>query len=477
MKKIFISIFVVIFSCQLIGQPEDVIIPGLFAMPDSKASEKQTSNSPKVKDAAQIDLHRFMGFEEVPVRYLSLPYDTCQHTNIEGSMSDVGCVLLVLLPILFLFSGRDFGLSRLFVNFSIIVLCCLMLAVSIPSSILNKHNLATVAEGKAFLEANPQEGALGKLSDYINKTALGLYHPIQQFAASSSKKADGITYPILIGLFLILIFIFYHRLKAFSKTTQVVLFLLLAYFFLWWVLGAGGAWYGMLIFCLPFIFLIKGMSVPKSEFNSKNLKAFAGKPGFLFLVSGLWLFFAFTYRASNYYPINKERGFHIYIPPFVEYQAGNIKQGQLVNASFRNALQVEKVINQTDGLVYRIGTQMNFFIERNDRRVFEDTFLENFQEIANVLKDKNKIVQALKARGFEYIIFDLNLANNDRTPKKILTRKFTNFMNSLYQNPGVELLLTDRAIKMNDTRQVVNSVFPVNGTITNPGRLAVFRLK
>ena len=469
-KFLFIT-FLLLGNTSLAQKSKKVIIPGVYEMPETKVHKKK-----QIKEGVRVDLHRFMGYEQIPARYLSLPYDTLQNTNNSGTaMTGISFLLLMLLPILFLFPGK-FSSSTPFTNVLTMALCLLMLIISVPSALLNQNKFTTIAEAQTYLQANPSSGFLGNLSDGINMNLLNLYQPIHNWFAIVSGKSDSITYPILFCLFFTLLYLIYRRTKNSTKVVQIFLYFLGSYFFLWWILGSGGAWYGMLLFCVPFIFLIKGMKLPE-VFSFNNSKALAGKAGILVFACAMWMFLAFTYRAANYYPVNEDRTKYIYIPPFIEYQAGNLSRSKLQNANFPSSVQFEKVINQTDGLVYRVGTQLNFFIKENDRRVYSDTFLDFFHTMVKKFKYKKKIMRALKARGFEYIVFDLNLAINDQTPDKSLTKRFTNFMNSLYDNPHVELLLTDRTLKMNDSGEIVNEVIPIDGTIIEPGRIAVFRIK
>ncbi len=470
-SKFLFIIFLLLGNTSLAQKSKEVIIPGVYEMPETKVHKKK-----KIKEGVRVDLHRFMGYEQIPSRYLSLPYDTFQNTNNTGTaMTGISFLLLMLLPLLFLFPGK-FSSSTPLTNVLTMALCLLMLVISIPSALLNQNKFTTIAEAQAYLQANPSSGFLGNLSDEINMNLLNLYQPIHDWFSSVSGKSDSITYPILFGLFFALLYLIYRRTANAPKVNQTFLYFLGSYFFLWWILGSGGAWYGMLLFCLPFIFLVKGMKLPE-VFSLNNSTALVDKAGILFFACGFWMFLAFTYRAANYYPVNTDRTKHIYIPPFIEYQVGNLSKAKLYNASFPNSVAFEKVINQTDGLVYRVGTQLNFFIEENDRRVYSDTFLDFFHAMVKKFKHKKKIMRALKARGFEYIVFDLNLAINDQTPDKSLTKRFTNFMNSLYDNPHVELLLTDRTLKMDESGKIVNEVIPINGTIVEPGRIAVFRIK
>ena len=461
-------LFCVSFSNQIFSQ--DVVIPGIYRMPDKVARDKKVNKD--IKSSVRIDLHRFMGFESLPARYASLPYDTLQHTNVPGAFTDTGFILLLLLPILFLFLKRKIDplAQLLFIAF-----CALFLLISIPSAFMNQHKHNTPSQSLRFIEENPQAGILGEASDLINKTTLHFYAPIHDTFPEQDKSS--LIYPGMILLFLAALFLLFRQTADYTKATKSFAFFLAMYFFLWWILGVGVAWYGLLIFCVPYIFLVKGMDNWKG-FNIKKFSPQIIKPSILFLSCFVWIFFAFTYRTTNYYPVNEERSKHVYIPPFVEYQAGKVTKDELFNMTFPNSIQVKKIFNQNlDARIFMVGTQAKMFAEKNDKRVFKDTFLDYFNALIQKYKNKRDFVRALRAYGFEYIVFDINLSSNDLTPTKELTRKFTNFMNCLYDNPEVELVLTDRLIRKNKTGKLVSEVFPIDGKIEKPGGTAIFKIK
>jgi len=352
-----------------------------------------------------------------------------------------------------------------------------MLILSIPSAYMNKYGISTLAEAETHLADHLHDSTLGGWSDYINEVSFKVYLPFHEWLSIVSGESDAITYPLLIGLFLLLTFLVHRRSLGHDTTIRSMLFFLTTYFYLWWLLGAGGSWYGMLLFCLPFVFLIKGVLRPQNVGKEEQTWSRILKTSSFLCVCGIWIFMAFTFRAANYNPKDVEWAKQIYVPPLVEYQTGKFTEDQIVNMVFYRSSEMIKLINRTDGRVYRVGTHMNFFIDNNDRRVFSDTFLDTYEKLVRKYKDKEKIVTALKERGFEYIVFDLNLSTTDRTPEKSLTRKFTNFINTLYANPKVELVMTDRTIKMNDSGKIVPSLIPDKGTIVNYGKWAIFRIK
>ena len=124
-----------------------------------------------------------------------------------------------------------------------------------------------------------------------------------------------------------------------------------------------------------------------------------------------------------------------------------------------------------------VGSPFKFFIDKNDSRVLSDTYLEFFSVLISHYKTKDRIIRKFKEEGFKYIIFDLNMFSYDKTPDKSLTRKFVQFSNTLYNNPGVELMVTDRKIKLYDSGQEAFDVFHDKGDITVKGTFGIFRIK
>lgn len=463
------------------SKKDEVVIPGLYQMPDVP-EVKGKKRKRKAKSGVSEDLHRFMGYEIVPIRYLSLPYDVFIKTNITNFFIDVGFVLLLLFPILFLFSsGNNFDWKSLLANLSFIGLSTLLLIIAIPSAFLNQNNLLKSSDGLALLESNESSGFLGNISDMTNITLLNIYGPINDWLLSVLPVKDSVTYPLLLLLFLCILAIVFIRIKRHSKVTQSIIVFVLMYFFLWWILGSGASWYGMLLFCIPFIFLFKSIPTIEGKEKMSSIKSliFGSLKRNVFLsIAMVWVFLAFTHRAANYIPADKERATRLYFPPIMKYTMGEINEKKLMDYHFPNVRKLVEGINKDrKSLVYMIGSPYNYFINRNDSRVLSDTYLDFFEGLVRNYKTKDQIINALKTEGFKYIIFDLKMTTYDVTPGKTLTRKFTQFMNTLYNNPGVELVATDRKIKLNATGEEVFEVFQDKGTIVHSGDIAIFKIK
>lgn len=490
LKNWILLSFMISIQVFSLGQNEqEIIIPGIYSMPESQV--QQTNVSPNTskktaKGSVREDLHRFMGYEVLPTRYFSLPYDVMMNSNLGIVFTDVGILLLLFLPILFLLPRGEIeeenSLKFLLSNLALMSLLVMMFVISISSTFLNKNNFETSEDGLNYLSKSSATGFFENLHQTISSYTLKIYGPIHDWFISISEGQDFIIYPSLILLFVFLFWLISNRIQTHSRTTKSFIYFLLTYMLFWWILGSGGPWYGILLFCVPYIFLVKGISFPemvKGKPEEKAVQLFTNVKSGLFLVICFgWVLMAFVYRSTNYNPVDKDRSAHIYIPPITEYQVNNINEKQLLDNIASSYWEIKKIVNQEqESLVYRVGSSIQFFIKKNDTRVLNDTFLDSFNQLITKFKIKEKIIQALKASGFKYIILDLNLIANDLTPEKSLSKKFTQLLNTLYGNPYVELLVTNRSIKLNSTGEVVRAVFQDKGAIVENGNIALFKIK
>ncbi len=481
----------VLFSAFFIGpllataqESQQVIIPGLYRMPENVV--EKTKKEADSKSGVREDLHKFMGYERDPERYLSLPFDVFINNNLHYIITDVGLLILLILPILFLLPYKRVkdrkAYQQVLFSLASMVLFTFFLIVAIPSAYLNKNQLATPQQGIDLLEKSANTGTLENLSIGIKKFFMHLYEPFFHFFAKFGTNQNPLTYPLIFALFVCLLGAIAFRLKRHSKATKALVLFLAVYFFFWWILGSGAPWYGILLFSVPYILLAKGISLSSSNkpasSGMKNLSGAAVRSGLMLAACGGWLLMFFAFRSTNFTPNSEENGKHIYIPPIIQYQTGRIDEKALLNAHLPSYQEVKSIINQDDeSMVYRVGTLLHYFIKKNDRRVFSDTFLDFFDGMIDQFKSKEKIIQALKASGFKYIVIDLNMAGNDFTPERSLTRKFIQLLNTLYNNPGIELMYTDRTIQLNSNGQVVSAVFEDKGKIVNLGTIALYRIK
>lgn len=452
---------------------ENVIIPGIYAMPDiPEAAQTKSLKGSSSKE----DVQKFMGYELLSIRYLSLPYDAFTKSNIVSYFVDVGFLLLLFIPLVFLFKLEEKSIY----NTIGLLLGFLFLLISVPSAFLSIKNLS-MAEGFAKIDQGFQQisfvdAPLAHVSLCIHQLSLYAYQPIHSLMATISGQQDYITYPLLILLFSGALMLVKHRVRAHSPTTKAFIGFMMTYFFLWLFIGAGIIWYGFLIVCASYILMIKGViNNGEGKLLSPRLRK-----GFLIGMSSIWLFMAFAYRAGNYKLDLQETQTpkRLLVDPIIQYQIGAVSDKQYMDMLFPQYNAAITAINEEDeSLVYSVGTFLSYFVKKNDERVFSDTFLDFFPALVNRFQDKTKIIQALKASGYKYIIVDLQLPNNDYTLERSLTRKFVNLLNTLYGNPLVEVIATDRVLKSKESGQLISGVFQSQGEVVNEGRFALFKIK
>lgn len=452
---------------------EAVIIPGIYAMPevdDNKTTSTLGSSSSKE------DMQKFLGYEILPVRYLSLPYDVFVKSNISSYFIDIGFLLLLLIPLLWVLKLDQQPIFNL-VNIGLLMS---FLMISVPSAYLSIKNLS-ISEGLAAIDTQLGQDPFGEapisyLNLWVHKIGLRAYQVVFDLLSVVSGEQDVFTYPLLAVVFVGAYFLLKRRVKHQQLPLKTLSVFMLSYFFFWLLLGAGGIWYGFLIACLPYLFMFKGITSSSDRYIFSRRVRVAGA----LIFSAIWVFMSFAYRAGNYaLDLNdNETPKRILIDPVIQYQTGNIDAATSMNFVFPQYNQAIQVINaDQESLVYSIGTFLSYFVRKNDERVFSDTFLDFFPQLVNRFQDKTKIMQALKASGFRYIIVDLQLSNNDYTAEKSLTKKFVNLLNSLYGNPLVELVATDRVLEVNGDGTRIHAVFQDQGEVVHFGRFALFRIR
>jgi hypothetical protein len=96
---------------------------------------------------------------------------------------------------------------------------------------------------------------------------------------------------------------------------------------------------------------------------------------------------------------------------------------------------------RNDGIIYRIGTFLTFFISRNNARYYDDSLifqLDRYFWTGN----PDTTVKKMKDIGLSYLLADLNAATIDQDPRHNLTARFENLLRT-FTSSGLELIQTD----------------------------------
>ena len=443
-------IFSILFLCVLSS-----VISSIPTYTYAQSSEKPTELGGKVivDPSKKEEIHRYMGYERLLPKYISLPYDVSMNTNVQGAFIDIGYLFLMFLPILLLVSVKNLKFK-----IGIIILLTLFLLFSITTGYAAFHQISILEVTKHLEEQHTvvslSESPLLYLKLTITKLFSLVYLPINDLISPISGEGDYITLPIILLIFAVLIFFMRNSLGySESKANYLIPFLLL-YGLLWVVLGAGIAWYGILLSAGGLIVLLL--------FSNKLINNKLLKPLF-WIFTSLWLFISMATRFSNYDASEVETA-HIGAlhSACLVYGTGKYNKKEVMTILYPEYDTALKHINaDTKNLVYRVGTFFHYFIKENNERVTEDNQLGYFNLLARTFEDKSALTKAFKANGYAYFIIDLNTATIDLTPNKTLTSKYERCLEFLNNNPNLQLIATDRVIQ--------------DGKIVKTGNFAVFK--
>ena len=451
---------------------------GLFLILASTAvAQEAKADEIKGADAVREEIQRYMGYEPLMPRYLTLPYDATTNANVFGPYMDIGYLFMALIPILFLFGFRN----KPWIGIVCMVLLSILLYISIGNGKLFYNN--GFIKTHTFTVQNPNASSDNFPDNIIipiYKTVSNSYGAINKFFNQNSGNADSITYPFLFLMFVLMIYLIRERTLG-QKNEKRIFILFIAFFtFMWLLLTAGIIWYGYPMIALSVLVILSSISPKKSEPEKRLI--FRTKQIIGLTSISIFIAFSMHYRLSNYAVImNQEMGKLMVDIGELKYQSGRQNKREVLEGFFPGGFNeaIEKINREDESLVYGVGTVLPFFVKKNDKRVFKDNQLQNFEKLRVHYQDKNTLIEVLKSGGFKYIFVDLNTFAIDNTPEKTLEKKYTEFMRVLYQNPKVKLLATDRRINTSKDPQKPNS--PGFGVFAKPlpgfnGKYAIFEL-
>ncbi|MGA1544309.1 MAG: hypothetical protein ACO388_05765 [Saprospiraceae bacterium] len=394
------------------------------------------------------ELQRYMGYENLPMRYLTIVYDVLMGNNITIDSYDVGFLYFTVLPILFVFY-RPKSWWWLF------PLAFLYLYLVIPYGYAASKNLP-------LEEALLQEEALWGMTLWKNSIVNW-----NQWLLENLVVIKGWTYLLLVSVFAGLLRLILTR-KSWLNSS-VALFMSILFF--WVILSSGVPWYGIVL--IPAGLLTIGMAYENYGNRIESPTSFKLIMGILVSFQMLiWL----TFRLSGYYATPQLKGYMAEAAS-VQYQAGYVDQNSYQEILTKVPTDLLDYLNKDQSnLIYRNGTNLQYFIENNKKRVFEDNQLGNFEILNSLFADKIDIARAMELSGIKFLIIDLNMANIDKTPEKSLFKKYEKLIRFLYKNAKLQLLYTDRIVQNSETGKREQRVFDNGQTIIQPGSLAIYMI-
>lgn len=437
--------------------------------PVAPAKKKASSRSTVIRE----EIQRYMGYETLLVRYLSIPYDSSLNSNVDGYYVEIGFLLLMFLPIILIFGFTrkpKYGIA-------VMIATILLMIISAANGVMMKDRLIrTEVSSNALnndLNTYFSDGPVDFIIHRIYTFCYNAYSYIDSVLSKISGNSDYITYPLLFFIFFLTFLLLDKFLIKKSKLKRIVAAIILLFTFLWMLLAAGIIWYGYLMLPMGILFIIAWFA------KADDTQPFQRITKYAFLgVCILWLIGALGMRISNIYKVDKTAGIHLFDAPVIQYQTGLGDTDDVIQKYFpglNNAL--DRVNRDDESLVYSIGTMFPFFIKKNNERILNDNLLVSFQAILDKYPDQVELARVLKTSNFKYILVNLKLYRIDKTPEKSVEERFLNFMKFIYQNPQLELIATDRVVKLPSDNGQDNFKYQVFGDIQIAGSYAIYRIK
>gem|GEM_PF-4567979 len=415
------------------------------------------------------EMQRYIGYEPGTFKYLTLPYDLVMGSNVAGNYIDIGFLLLAMIGLIFL--SR---IPQKKWHYALVVLGALLyLSMSMHYGRVSlDENLYLSVNQAGFSDAiaSMQQSWIDKIviSTYqANELVMG---PVWSFISNvffAVSSKDWVTIPalciILLGIFLYSNWYLSERKKA--RAFQLTLAVLACVSFYWFLLSAGVLWYGFIIFILAFLLLIGSYS---REYKR------AGWIYYIFLAVLLgWGFLGLIYKTSNIYYKSDQPNF-IVDPSVWMYYSGAADEDFVHNSYNRNVSAALTELNaHPEAKIYKVGTSFNYLIDKNNERVYEDNLLSFFAQIQKNFRDE-EIASVLEASGYKYILIGLKMWSVDSTPEKTLQAKFKDFIGFVESADKLELVATDRRIRMPDGKVQYGMR---GGELVDYGYYALYRIR
>ncbi len=442
------------------------------------------SNSVQLQsDTKREEIQRYFGYEVLPVRYLSLPYDASININQPGDFVDIGFLFLLFIPLLLLASYNQNKLAFFLTLAATMLLYIISTASSYVFALSQKETAnkidSTIGELTNYLTGENFDflsEPTAHISAYLYYLSHLVYDPIEKILLTFSGDSDSITYPFLFLLFIGIIH-FVRKSMSFDDTGRSLLITVYCInLFFWLSFSAGIVWYGFVNIFLGLVVIY--YLIRKLEYQTKSIRIFLK---ILFFGCSIgWVISSIALRVSmirNNEDINTI-GKSMLNKTFFEYQIGeknNLDVLQEFYPGFDMALA--KINSETESKILRIGTSFTYFIKNNSERVFLDNQLGKWSQLKDKYEKKNLVTDVLKSIGVKYIIVDLNTPFIDKTPEKTLQLKYRRLRRWIRDHEYLKLLATDRIVAEHNAEGKVVYYYKMFGeNVVFGGQYAIYEI-
>ena len=202
--------------------------------------------------------------------------------------------------------------------------------------------------------------------------------------------------------------------------SKILIIFTIVYYALWCWQGNGIPWYGIVMF-LPF-----SLGAANIIYNINEPKWMRILLSFIVVIS---IVSHLVLRSERYGNENITR-----------YSGGQISAAEFTETLLPDYRKITSIIETESARTLRIGTFLPYFINNNDRLLFNDNQLDTFNCIDNE-QDDEVTLNRLQKLGFKYIILDLNTATIESNPEGTLHKKVNRFAE--FANRNLKIIINN----------------------------------
>lgn len=420
------------------------------------------------------DFWRYFWYEEGINNYIKLPWNLTMQVNQKWDFTDITYIFLALLPALLLFLPYRFRYTLLAIIWVLILELCLFL--NLPSQQLFTHIFSTLHLPLWYSVIL----WIFLLPLFFFRNTLDLKTPLVQI--------------FLINLVFTIVYVFLWNISAFWVVWYGIMmyfsFIFMISICLYYVSSYTSwddedyikLWVSSVIFALvSFYFIFSGIPHMMKNLNQAgypNYKLWAlNEDESIFQAHPDYLPILFDLNIKDEFQQEMLTGYQNQIKNILDAWDYNPQFTQILQQtntitglwsffrgieSFRSQsvvdIEFKKQIKyiardmygeiiypnneiKNDTWIYRIGTFLKYFISENNKRLFEDSLITKFD---TYMYDENPdtTVDRMKRLWFEHLLVDLNAATIDKDPRRDLTRRYENLLET-FTSEKLELVETD----------------------------------
>ena len=402
------------------------------------------------------EVQRYIGYENGVPKYLSIFHDLGILQNVANFPTDIGLFVLILFPLLFL-SIRKRELASNIYNGGLLFL---LLLISITTLYLNNGDVSPINFKENIDKiklANPSYSDSFMdiyliLIGIINKVILVSKPLLLKLYKTNTLNS----FLILLGLIIVTVVVNFRTIKGWQHSTKLLFVIGGSSFIIWWFFGSGITWYALPSFALCIPLLLGTMNNDDSGLLKDK---YVRLPILITIFSGMIMLVLFrqesmmvTYSFDPKTPANTKIN-----KLFLQYSHGAHNEDECLDIINKTIANTAQALNGgDDDKIIRVGTSMNYFINNNDKRVYEDNQLDLFNGVyQNWYGVKDIISDNFVKNNIRYILFDFATGNLDNTPDKSLTKKVGNFYDYISNNPRIEVINTDRLLEDPSSKDMI----------------------